>query len=177
VPDAEAPTRLIVVLSRLLAGLDALGAERGDAWRVVTRAALDSIPALRLAVMDALLEADAELSTTMVATAVRHPTQTARRALEDLAAHGVAARRTHGDGKSHTWTLTEWTVERYRPLRTVPETSGGRGTPTVPETSAGLTLSNNSLSNIEEDFSGKVPATAAEDAEAERIAAKFGGVG
>jgi len=46
VPGSEAPTRIIVALSRLLAGLDALGASREDGWRIITRAGLDSIPAL-----------------------------------------------------------------------------------------------------------------------------------
>jgi len=37
VPDSEAPTRLIKVLDRLLAGLNAMGVDRADAWRIVTK--------------------------------------------------------------------------------------------------------------------------------------------
>jgi hypothetical protein len=44
IPSSEAPTRLVVVLARLLAGLDAIGVGRVTAWPVVTKAALDSIP-------------------------------------------------------------------------------------------------------------------------------------
>ena len=55
VPGSEAPTRFVIVLDRLLAGLDAIGLERETAWHVVTRVALDSIPA-RMAVLRALEE-------------------------------------------------------------------------------------------------------------------------
>ena len=174
VPDPEAPTRLIVVLSRLLAGLDAIGATREDAWRVVTRVALDSIPALRLAVIDVLFAAEGDLASSVVAGAVRHPTLTARRALEDLTAHGVVERHTHGDGKSHTWTLTEWTRARYRAVRTASGMSGGSQPTTESETSAGLSRSNNSLSNTEEDISDSVPSeVAAAERERGRVLSKW----
>jgi hypothetical protein len=42
------------VLERLLAGLDAIGADRDDAWRVVVQAGLDSIPALRRRIVELL---------------------------------------------------------------------------------------------------------------------------
>ncbi len=41
VPAPEAPTRLVIVLDRLFAGLDAIGCDRDDAVNVVTKAALD----------------------------------------------------------------------------------------------------------------------------------------
>lgn len=52
VPEPEAPTRLAKVLARMLAGLDAIGTERGLAWRVVAKAGLDCVPKLRLQVVD-----------------------------------------------------------------------------------------------------------------------------
>lgn len=125
VPDAESPTRLVKVLARLLAGIHATGADPVTAWHVVTKCALDSIPALRLAAIAHLHDAPGEQSTTTIAQAVRHPTQTTRRALEDLAAHGVLTRTSNGKGHADTWQLTAWTAERYTVARTVPETSGG----------------------------------------------------
>jgi len=139
IPDAEAPARLVIVLERLLAGLDAIGAERQTAWRIVTKAALDSIPALRRAVIETLTSGEA--STTEVAEAVRYPTQTTRRALEDLTAHEIIERAPGGQGKPDHWSLSTWARDRYVAL-SVPEKS---------ETSA---LS--SSSTVEEDFSGKV---------------------
>jgi hypothetical protein len=45
IPEPEAPTRLVVVLDRLLAGLLSLGVDQDAARRVVGHSALDSIPA------------------------------------------------------------------------------------------------------------------------------------
>jgi hypothetical protein len=119
IPESEAPTRLIVVLSRLLAGLDSISVERGEAWDVVTKAALDSIPAIRRSIIEELYRSvDAE--TSKIAEALGYPTNTARRALEDLVAHGVAKRFTQGAGKADMWQLTEWTCER---LGTFPDLS------------------------------------------------------
>jgi len=96
VPGSEAPTRLVKVLARLLAGLDAVGVGRDDAWRLVTEVALDSTPALRRALLDELAATEGERPTGDLAEAVAHPTVTARRALEDLTAHHVVIRRRHG---------------------------------------------------------------------------------
>ena len=125
VPGSEAPTRLVVVLARLLEGLDAIGADRDTAWPIVTKAALDCIPALRRAVMDTLEAADDQLETRTVATAVSYPTQTTRRALEDLTAHGICHRYPGGNGKSDDWRLTDFARIHYAAAHntTVPETS------------------------------------------------------
>jgi hypothetical protein len=114
IPEAEAPTRLIVVLGRLLAGLDAIGVDRDQGWQIITKASLDSIPATRRAVMDTLIDADEPMETPKLAETLGYPTQTTRRALEDLTVHGVCRRVTRGSGKTaDTWELTEWAKERY----------------------------------------------------------------
>jgi hypothetical protein len=120
VPDPEAPTRLIIVLDRLLAGLDAIGADRDRALQIVTKVALDSIPAIRHACLRALEPYD-ELDTNQVATAVRYPAATVRRTLEDLTAHGlVECERQQAANKPHQWRLSEFAAER---LVCFPETS------------------------------------------------------
>ncbi|MGH3040382.1 MAG: winged helix-turn-helix domain-containing protein [Gaiellaceae bacterium] len=128
IPPAEAPARLIVVLSRLLAGLDAIGVERATAWQLVARIALDCVPALKQKLLAVLYEAgdNVELSTTELAEAVDYLANTApRRALEELGAHGIVERFTYGEGRPHTWRLTDWARARYLVATTVPETSGG----------------------------------------------------
>jgi hypothetical protein len=137
VPDAESPTRLVKALARLLAGIHAIGADDADAWKVINKCALDCIPALRLAVIVHLYE-NSDGTTTDIASAVKHPTQTARRALEDLAAHGVIHRKSNGQGNADTWRITEWTADRYATALTVPETSEDAASRTVPETSEDL---------------------------------------
>ncbi len=99
VPGAEGPARLAITLERLLAGLDALGCERGLAWRVVRRVALDCIPALRRRLLERLAAATWQETTKEVAEAEALPTSTVKRALEDLAAYGLALREGQGQGK------------------------------------------------------------------------------
>jgi len=118
IPPPEAPTRLVVVLERLLAGLDAIGLARELAWPVVQKAALDSVPALRLAALE-YLAAQATADTNTIATAVRYPAVTTRRALEDLTAHALAS-CTPQPGKALLWTLTDFAATR---LRRFPEKS------------------------------------------------------
>jgi hypothetical protein len=144
IPEPEAPTRLTVVLERLLAGLDVIGTDRADAWRVVTSAALDSIPALRRSVLDLLATRDDEAETSTIAEALGYPTSTARRTLEDLTAHELVRRVKHGEGKADTWLLGPWARDRYTAATTFPETS---------ETPLTLPL------RVEEDISGKVAVT------------------
>lgn len=113
VHDPEAPTRLTVCLDRLLAGLDVIGVDRAEAWSVVVKAALDSMPALRRQVLETLIAAEDKLSTTEIGEALQYPTTTARRALEDLAAHGVLKRYPQGEGKADLWAPTDWTLKRW----------------------------------------------------------------
>jgi hypothetical protein len=71
------------------------------------------MPALRRAVIDVLVDSGPPLSTTAVAETVLHPTQTTRRALEDLAAHGVAVRYPQGQGKADLWGASDWLREYH----------------------------------------------------------------
>jgi hypothetical protein len=54
IPESEAPGRLALALARLLAGVTLIGAARPEAWRVVAKAAMDCVPALRLRVIRVL---------------------------------------------------------------------------------------------------------------------------
>jgi hypothetical protein len=153
VPGSEAPTRLVVVLDRLLAGLDAIGCDRAEAFRVVTKAALDGIPALRLAVLTTL-EAEDDLGTNTIAEAVRHPAQTTRRALEDLVAHALVECERQGEGKAHRWKLSTFAQDRlgafpemssktrsgrYKSSTDVSGTPSQNGSPDIPGTLETLT--------------------------------------
>jgi hypothetical protein len=112
IPEAEAPGRLVLALSRLLAGVSSIGAGRSDAWRVVSKVALDSVPALRLRVIQILAGATDHLDTTTIANRIGYPTQTTRRSLEDLTAHKVVRRGVHrGSGALDKWRLSDWTVK------------------------------------------------------------------
>ena len=123
IPESEAPTRIVIVLARLLAGLDAIGCNRDTGWRVIVKAALDSIPAIRRDTINTLYATDATLDTTQVAEAILYPPTTARRALEDLTAHGITDKHPGGKGKADFWTLSGFARAHYTAAQTVPEKS------------------------------------------------------
>jgi hypothetical protein len=112
IPEPEAPTRLVVVLRRLMQGFDAIGLDRETAWTVTIKAALDSVPTLRLAVMQTLYADGGALDTTLIADTVGYPTVTTRRALEELAVHGLVDCHRQGEGHAHRWTLSTFAAER-----------------------------------------------------------------
>jgi hypothetical protein len=74
----------------LLGGLCAIGVPRKHAFRIVEDIALDSTPPIRRKAFEMLTGTAVETRT--IAAALRLPTTTARRALEDLCAQGLAVR-------------------------------------------------------------------------------------
>jgi energy-coupling factor transporter ATP-binding protein EcfA2 len=131
VPGSEAPTRLTVALKLLLGGLASIGVEKQEAWRVLTKVGLDSVPALRLAIMQTLHQAGGKLSTNVLATAVRHPGTTTRRSCEDLVAHGLLECHRQERGEAHLWELTDFAAERLTTLASGISGTVGAGVPEV----------------------------------------------
>jgi hypothetical protein len=113
IPDAEAPARIAQALRRLYGGLRAIGLPERRAWQVITRCGLDCMPKLRRGVFMELAATDAARTTQALAAAVDYPTVTARRALEDLAAHGVVKRESQGEGRADLWSLAPWARTLY----------------------------------------------------------------
>jgi hypothetical protein len=145
--DTEAPARLAQTLRRLYAGLLTIGLDRATAWPLVCKVGLDCIPKLRRSAFDVLLNVDEWRSTTDVAAAAKYPTTTARRALEDMAAHGVIDRMAGGSGKPDQWRLANVARDRY--TATFPDLSGA-------DVTDGDTSFKNSHRTYD-DFSGTVP--------------------
>jgi Bifunctional DNA primase/polymerase, N-terminal len=100
---AEGTGRLGLTLDRLLAGLDTLGVERETALDVVEAVAMDSVPPLRRAAFEYLRDHPGKAETSTVAQAINLPTNTVRRALEDLAAYHLVQRTSQGAGKADLW--------------------------------------------------------------------------
>jgi Bifunctional DNA primase/polymerase, N-terminal/IclR helix-turn-helix domain len=109
IPDAEAPARFAIMLASLLDGLRVIGIDDRAAWVLVVKVAFDSMPAQRRKVIEHLSAADST-TTKEAATLLGLPTTTARRTLEDLAAHGLVRRTSGSDpGEPDTWRLTSAT--------------------------------------------------------------------
>lgn len=123
IPEPEAPARMALVLLRLLNGLRAIGVDAGQAWALTTKCALDSMPAIRRTVLERLVAQPEPITTVDLAEDLGYPTNTARRALEDLAVHGVLVRTPQGQGRADLWRASEWTRGRWP--GTVPEMLGG----------------------------------------------------
>jgi hypothetical protein len=119
--DAEAPTRIIKQLGQVWRACGVLGLGIPESWEVVRRCALDSIPKLRGAVIRYLAGRMEPADTTTVGIGVVHPSRTVRRALEDLAAHGVVDRKSAGQGYADQWELTDLARAWIGTTGTLPE--------------------------------------------------------
>ncbi len=120
IPEAEAPARLALVLLRLLNAFIAIGVDDEEAWRLVRKCALDSMPATRRSAIEDLIGRPDSSTTTEIAERTTYPTTTTRRTLEDLAAHGIVVRQTQGPGRADRWAVSEFTRGRWP---TVPQMS------------------------------------------------------
>jgi len=108
----EVPTRIIVVLKRLLGGMEAIGLDTETAWQVVTKIALDSMPQLRRQILE-LLEVESDpVETGVISEMLQYPTTTAKRGLEDLMVYDLIKRHSQGKGKADVWELSDWTRDR-----------------------------------------------------------------
>ena len=102
---AEGTGRLGLALECLLAGLDTLGVDRA-VMRVMKSVAFDSVPPIRRRAYEILERiSPAQITTTNVAEKLGLPSNTARRALEDLVAYDLVGRESQGSGKPDEWWL------------------------------------------------------------------------
>jgi hypothetical protein len=103
---AEGTARIGLALERILAGLDTLGVERDTALNVIEKIAMDSTPPLRRQAYEYLCQCDEE-KTPDIAEALSLPTNTVRRALEDLMAYGLVSRKKDKEGGADLWMIRE----------------------------------------------------------------------
>lgn len=103
IPEFEHATRLAKQLAQLRAGVLAVGADEGLAWRIVTKTALDSIPRLRWRILVALRDADYPLKTADLSEATDIPAKTIPEHLEDLALLRLIDREKVGSATNAPW--------------------------------------------------------------------------
>jgi hypothetical protein len=125
VPDRENPPRLGLELKQLKRGMHAAGVPSEERWRVLGKVALDGVPAVRRVMVLALADAETRkvrgasggLGIGELVSKGKCSTQTIRRALEDLALHGVVKNSGGGagsKGKGDMWELSGWMKEQWR---------------------------------------------------------------
>lgn len=123
VPGAESATRFVKVLALLFRGLLDIGSNRERAWELITKVALDSLPAFKCHVLKMMLEHQEidKWTTTKLSTELHYPSNTTRRALEDLNCYGIVLRSSQGQGNPDLWHLSDWTRQTYGIATTLPE--------------------------------------------------------
>ena len=125
IPGAEAPTRFVKVLAQLFGGLLAIILERHRAWGLVLKVGLDSMPQIRRQALNYLATHIGKHGTAEIARELDYPSNTLRRALEDLMCNHVLARESKGGSVGDIWALTESAASSYRQAICVPETLRG----------------------------------------------------
>ncbi len=134
--DREAPTRMVKVIMQIWRGCGVIGMTIPQAWEVIWRLSIGSIPKLRRRSLQILLQEAARpsqqppelayqgldrpagkgwLMTAEVANRLGQPVQTVLRSLQDMAAHGLVQQwqkpRVAGEEKSSTlpyhWRLSD----------------------------------------------------------------------
>jgi hypothetical protein len=119
---AEGTARVGLSLIGLLAGLDSIGIDRTLAFDVIKRVALDSVPPIRRRAYEAVCNYDPAVNkeravedgpadTGDIALELGLPTNTVRRALEDLQAHGLIRHFKVKHGEAHKWMKCPWEAE------------------------------------------------------------------
>ena len=106
IPEPEAPGRLakqLVLLARALAVVRQESAVTLETYTTVVNVANDTLPAPRQAVLQAVKQAPEPATTTEIGTATDYPTSSARRYLQELAAHKLVTRLADGPGKADRW--------------------------------------------------------------------------
>ncbi len=134
IPDAEYPTRLVKVLAQLWYGLRLIGVEYTRAWELTRHVALSSMPKIRRTVLEHLAAQTVPVPTSDIATALNNPTNTMRRALEDLMCHGVVSRNKLARNNEYEWSLSAVGRQLWEVVAGFPEIrEGGKHTDSGPE--------------------------------------------
>ena len=125
IPGAEFPTRMVKVLAQLFAGLLTIGVRRSRAWDLVRKVGLDCMPNIRRLIVEYLAGVEGQAKTSEIATAIGIPSNTVRRALEDLCCYNLLTRESHGGSAGDSWAMCDRARESYRCVNSVPITWGG----------------------------------------------------
>ncbi len=115
VSEPEAPGRFVTAIQQLFQGMALCGVKDEESWRVTCRVAMDSMPSLRLRIIQALATHKKEgltYGTTEMSTHLRYPLTPVRRCLEDLEALQMVER--DASSKEHVWKMSASSLHEYQ---------------------------------------------------------------
>jgi hypothetical protein len=148
---SEAPTRIAKVFARLFHGMNLIGVDKARIWATLRKMALDSMHKVRRAALEHIC-ANGVATTSGTAMAINYPTQTTRRALEELNTHRILVRAK--DGTADAWTLAEDARALWDSINaTVPEKSSNDISKIIKDD----LRETETLQSIPCDFSGTMP--------------------
>jgi hypothetical protein len=105
----EDPMRIGRQLMQMYRGMKRIGVDVDDRWQVVSKIGMDCMPQGRIECFTAIMGRKGEATTAEVAGDMRVSYIGAKRAVEDLQAHGLLEARDKNE-----WKMTEWTKERLK---------------------------------------------------------------
>jgi hypothetical protein len=114
-PETEAPTRLAGAFSQLYLGLEMIGLEAVERWKILSKVAMDSMPLSRLKVIRRLIKGPAKPSELREDLMIC--LSSVRFVCEDLEQHGVVERVEKGNRWGNTagsWQLSQWSKKELR---------------------------------------------------------------
>ena len=140
--EPEGPARLAKQLSGFYQGLKVVGLENKEAWEIVRRVGLDSIPDMRRRVLDPIMASEFHAQTTSdLRNTTGLPEKTLSRQLEELEALGALLRNRGMGPISDKWSLgdevDEHTITVFEPFLALSpvEAASQHGLPTPSEKS------------------------------------------
>jgi hypothetical protein len=111
IPPNEMPGRLARSLRCLFHGLQAIGADEAECWKLSSQVALDSIPDVRRKALRFLSNQEKPIDTADIIEALSYPKSTTLRVLEDLTGHRLIRRFSDDKGKPHKWELSRLSID------------------------------------------------------------------
>jgi DNA-binding transcriptional ArsR family regulator len=113
--ETEQETRISGVLGQLLVGLERIGVEESERWRLLGKVVSDSMPRLRMLILERLLADEKrgqETTPDQLAKLTGCSRSTVDRAVEDLGVHGIVERQ-KVDGRVRI-ELTDWMRREWK---------------------------------------------------------------
>lgn len=112
IASREGVPRLAMQLGQLYLGMERIGVEEGDRWRIIGKVALDSVRKIRMVVLLTLQSRAYAMKAGEIQALLRCGTKTVELTIGDLVVHGLVKKEPAGRDGSYKYKLSKWAVEQ-----------------------------------------------------------------